>query len=61
MAQVTIQVSDEVHAVAVAMRRSYYQRPDLDLQDSKNPLMWIRMAEDAIRALKHLPPAGGPA
>ncbi|WIC88937.1 hypothetical protein SEA_SHAGRAT_69 [Rhodococcus phage Shagrat] len=54
MAQVTIQIKDEVHTVAVALRRSYYQRDDLDLQDSKNPLMWIRMAEDALRAYQLL-------
>lgn len=52
MAQVTIQVRDEVHTVAVALRRSYYERPDLDLQDSKSPLMWIRMAEAAIKAVR---------
>lgn len=61
MAQVTIQIPDKVHAVAVAMRQSYYQRDDLDLQDSKSPLMWIRMAEAAIRAYefeRNLPEVG---
>lgn len=52
MAQVTIQIPDKVHAVAVALRQSYYQRDDLDLQDSKSPLMWIRMAEAAIQAAR---------
>lgn len=61
MAQVTIQIPDKVYAVAVALRRSYYKRDDLDLQDSKNPLMWIRMAEDAIRVYefeRNLPEVG---
>jgi len=50
MAQVTIELPDKVYAVATALRQSYYERDDISLQTSKNPLMWIRMAEAAIHA-----------